>query len=868
MTDSGEAERRATRRIGQVLGKYRVERVLGAGGMATVYLAVHRNGHKVAIKVLSPELGIDEDIRARFVREGYAANSIEHPGVVRVIDDDLTEDGSPFLVMEFLQGETLQARVTHWGGTLPPREVLALAHQLLDVLAVAHARGTIHRDVKPDNLFLTREGQLKVLDFGVARIVMPQSGSDPTRTGRTMGTPAYMAPEQAFGKTREIDARTDLWSVGATMFTLLSGKHVHEAENAAQLVVLAATARARALRSVVPGVPEEVASVVDRACAFERADRFADARSMQAAVADAYRKLFGGEVTAARVLGSPSGAPVGSEPTLDAQSAHAPAPVPSAPSARVSRVEPAPVIAPAGVAPPPRRPAARFAGVAGVAILAAAVGGALVLRRSPQSAPSATASSAAPGGPTAPGCTTSAACSEGSVCRSGTCVALESPDCTVVTRPEDVHDDATVWFGAMFAAKGAMAEMFDGSLRDMQLARLDFMEVTNGLPPAHPGAPPRPIGLLLCDDSSAPERAARHLAEDLKLPAIIGFSRSKEVSDLAASVFNPLHVVALASNTSAMLSAIAPPPGLPRMVWRTTVSSAMWVPVDAALVRDVLEPDVRAHGLPPGEPMRVAFLNVENTSGMSYADAVVTLLSFNGKSAADNGENFKQLVSHDGRPAAEAAAMVRELVAFRPHVVLDSTTNGEIAWPLEAAWPGGMRPRYVVSALEAQTGGGRRLPDGIAGRIFDVDPLATSSAGAKFDLRYAAVFDPKTSPTHASNGAPYDAFYALAYALVALGDTPATGPAIASALARLGHGTSIDVGPGAILEATSTLAQGGSIDLQGTTTSLDFDPGTGDPTVELSVSCARNGREGVVLTSSGVKWDRVARQVTGRLSCK
>ena len=118
MAEPGEPSRRAERRVGQTLGKYRIERVLGSGGMATVYLAVHRNGHRVALKVLSTELGPDEDIRTRFVREGYAANAIEHPGVVRVIDDDETEDGSPFLVMELLEGETLQSRLASAWGTL------------------------------------------------------------------------------------------------------------------------------------------------------------------------------------------------------------------------------------------------------------------------------------------------------------------------------------------------------------------------------------------------------------------------------------------------------------------------------------------------------------------------------------------------------------------------------------------------------------------------------------------------------------------------------------------------------------------------------------------------------------------------------
>ena len=181
-----ETERRAERRIGTTVGKYRIERILGVGGMACVYLAVHRNGHKVAIKMLHAEVSVDADLRARFVREGYAANAIDHRGVVRVLDDDETEDGSGFLVMELLDGETLAAR-TKRAGRLPVREALALGHQLLDVVAAAHAKGVVHRDIKPENLFVTPDGVLKVLDFGIARMrAVTSSDSEPTHTGRAM----------------------------------------------------------------------------------------------------------------------------------------------------------------------------------------------------------------------------------------------------------------------------------------------------------------------------------------------------------------------------------------------------------------------------------------------------------------------------------------------------------------------------------------------------------------------------------------------------------------------------------------------------------------------------------------------------------
>ena len=198
-----QAERitRAKERIGKVLkGKYRLDRVLGVGGMASVYAATHlRNASRVAVKVLHKEMAADENVRARFLREGYAANSVEHTGTVRILDDDTGEDGSVFLVMELLEGETLDQRWERSGHRLNAREVARLLYKLLDVLAAAHAKGIVHRDIKPENLFLTREGLMKVLDFGVARIVEAPVTS--TRPGGIVGSHGVrngMAPAVKF----------------------------------------------------------------------------------------------------------------------------------------------------------------------------------------------------------------------------------------------------------------------------------------------------------------------------------------------------------------------------------------------------------------------------------------------------------------------------------------------------------------------------------------------------------------------------------------------------------------------------------------------------------------------------------------------
>jgi eukaryotic-like serine/threonine-protein kinase len=275
-------------RIGTTLkDKWRIDAALGAGGMATVYAATHRNGKRVAIKLLHPELGRQAGVRERFVREGYLANKVGH-GAVTVDDDDVTEDGAAFLVMELLEGETLEGRRERSpDGRLPVAEVASAMGQVLATLAVAHAQGIVHRDLKPENLFVTGEGRMRILDFGIARLLEGGASKSATANGTAMGTPAFLPPEQALGAWNEVDGRTDLWAVGATRFTLLSGRCVHEAENVNLLMLAAMTKAAPPLRSIARDVPSAVAAVVDRALQVSRDARWPDASAMRDALARA-----------------------------------------------------------------------------------------------------------------------------------------------------------------------------------------------------------------------------------------------------------------------------------------------------------------------------------------------------------------------------------------------------------------------------------------------------------------------------------------------------------------------------------------------------------------------------------------------------
>jgi serine/threonine-protein kinase len=227
------------------------------------------------------------------------ANAVGHEGAVKVLDDDVTDDGSVFLILELLEGESLEERCMRLGGRLPETEVLWIGDQLLDVLAAAHARGIVHRDIKPDNVFLTTSGALKVLDFGIARLREWSTARKATNNGGTMGTPAFMAPEQARGLWDEVDAQSDVFAVGATMFTLLSGRAVHEGRTQNEEMLSAMTVPVRPLSSIVPGVAGTVAQAIDVALAFEKGKRWRDARSMQEAVRSAYADRTGKRISMA-----------------------------------------------------------------------------------------------------------------------------------------------------------------------------------------------------------------------------------------------------------------------------------------------------------------------------------------------------------------------------------------------------------------------------------------------------------------------------------------------------------------------------------------------------------------------------------------
>jgi eukaryotic-like serine/threonine-protein kinase len=268
-------------------GKWQIVRLIGRGGMSTVYEGLQDDGVRVAVKRLNPVLARSPNARTRFLREGRVANAVGHPNAVRVLDTHVATDGQLYLVMELLEGETLRQRCANAGGRVGPREVLDIGGHVLEVLAAAHAKGIFHRDIKPENIFLTERGGIKVLDFGIAA-VRDEAIQDAhiTQSGTSLGTPAFMAPEQARGRQAHVDARTDVWAVGATMFQCLTGRHVHEdASNANEALILAATQRAPSVSTFCPDVSGDLAYLVDRALALDPAERWQSADAMRGAIA-------------------------------------------------------------------------------------------------------------------------------------------------------------------------------------------------------------------------------------------------------------------------------------------------------------------------------------------------------------------------------------------------------------------------------------------------------------------------------------------------------------------------------------------------------------------------------------------------------
>ena len=271
-----------------VAGKYRVDRLIGRGGMGAVFQATNLAiGKRVALKFLDHEAARNREACQRFQREAEAAGMAESAHIVQIFDSGVTDAGLPFLVMELLTGEDLRALLRREERLSVP-SALRIVTQVLRALTRAHEAGIVHRDLKPDNVFLCARDDdpsfVKIVDFGISKVARARVADTLTRRGTVLGTAFYMSPEQA-QSFADIDGRTDLFSLGAILFEMLTGKPPHQAPTYEAVLIAICTHDAPDVRTRAPEVPEAVAAIVSRALERDRARRFQSASEFLAAIA-------------------------------------------------------------------------------------------------------------------------------------------------------------------------------------------------------------------------------------------------------------------------------------------------------------------------------------------------------------------------------------------------------------------------------------------------------------------------------------------------------------------------------------------------------------------------------------------------------
>ena len=330
-------------RSGQVLkAKYCLEQRLGIGGMAEVYRA--RNlmvDRTVAIKLLHQVHSSNRHVVDRFLQEARAANFVRHPNVVEVLDIDTDENGTPFIVQEYLEGEDLDSKLEKSEAGLPFQTAVRMLLPVIKAIGVAHEKGLVHRDLKPENIYLaSQRGTIvpKVLDFGISKMPLQKGSSSLTITGTVLGSPAYMSPEQ-IQNSQSVDPRTDVWSLGIILYKTLTGQLPYGAESPTALFVKICTTDPEPLEKTKPGLPAGLNDVVARCLERNPDARFRDANELYAEVSQVLEGTRSGvsePLPAVRPL-SPSTtaqapAPGPAKPPESAQPATAPAPQPAQPA--------------------------------------------------------------------------------------------------------------------------------------------------------------------------------------------------------------------------------------------------------------------------------------------------------------------------------------------------------------------------------------------------------------------------------------------------------------------------------------------------------------------------------------------------------
>ena len=883
---------------------------LGRGGMGIVYLALSQGAAGFSklkvIKRLRPDIAEEPRAVQMFLDEARISARLLHPNVVQT--NEAGFDGKHyFLEMEYLEGQSYDAltRRAAKSDGLPLAVSIWILSQTLAGLHYAHELtdldGTVlhvvHRDVSPHNVFVTYDGNVKVLDFGIAKAA---DSSGDTSTGGIKGKATYMAPEQA--ARRPVDHRADIFAVGVMLWQAITGARLWGDANDFEIFLKLQSEPIPSPRTVRADVSPELEAICMRALAGKPEDRYATAAEFQVALEDHL------EATGARVgqkqlaklmldLFATKRAEVKAE--IEAQIRN------ESPKERTVEIpalgdrDAGAGTASTGIANTigdhvggdggttqrrqdgQARTLRRMTLAAlGVAVIAGGVIAAVFALRGKSKPPGLAASAAVASLPRE--CEKNVECvksHEGKpwICRKddGKCVSLESEDCKILAEPGDVENDRTIWFGAMFPTTGPKAEYGALYLNGVDLGRRDFMQIAHGIPSREGELPARPLAIIACDDAVETLRPARHLADDLRVPAVIGFGSSQEVIDLTASVFAPRRVLVVPSvNTSALITGIPTPRGEPRLVWRTTLSNDQWDLPVSAFVPDVLEPRLRGSlVVRRGASMKVAFIRPNTTSALSTADTLFANVRFNGKSVLENGENFGQFVYDDPEKTREVVA---DVLKFAPHVVLfEGFFETSILEPIETMWNTNatQRPYFVSTSSLPQSAAeffrfiGKNTER--RKRFFGIATPAMTIANAKLTFRYNETFSTKTTTNDSPAGA-YDALYLLAYAAYVDGDERSltTGPKLARAIPRLlPPAPPLDVGPTRILEIMSALRSGANVDLTGANSKLDFDVSTGEPSGDFVIQCVGVDSTGraVGAIESGTVYDSTTKKLSGTL---
>src|SRR5512133_1022350 len=281
-TDSADAL------IGKLISHYRIESLIGIGGMGEVYLAQdERLGRKAALKLLPDSLTIDETQLSRFKNEARSASALNHPNILTVYEIG-AEGNRQFIATEFIEGATLRASIT--SGRINPHAALEIAVQVASALAAAHQAGVVHRDIKPENIMLRPDGYVKVLDFGIAKLTEHRPASDDhttettatlqTRPGLVLGTAHYMSPEQARGQ--KVDARSDIWSLGVVLYEMVGGRPPFPGETPSDCIAAILTTEPPPLSGVLPDVPLQLESILRKALRKNSGERYQTIKEMLA----------------------------------------------------------------------------------------------------------------------------------------------------------------------------------------------------------------------------------------------------------------------------------------------------------------------------------------------------------------------------------------------------------------------------------------------------------------------------------------------------------------------------------------------------------------------------------------------------------